>query len=662
MTAIDLPMLADGTVRGCCPLDCQDSCSWVAHVQDGVVVRMEGAKDHPVTRGALCAKVNDYQTRTYAPDRILEPLRRVGPKGAGRFEATSWETAIDLIARRLETIIEEDGAEAILPVNYLGSMGVVQRRALSRLFHALGTSQTHGSVCGAAGNILEAEGHRRGFDPELMVEARYVLLWGANLLTTAHHQWRFLDEARRAHGTRIVAIDPLRSRTAASADEHVPIRPGTDAVLAAGIGHVILAEGLSDTGAADAAAVDLAEYRQVVDRWTPQAAAAVTGVPAETIVRVAREFAATRPALIRFGIAPQQSVLGETIVRALSALAILGGHWGLPGGGLYIESGPGIDERRASRPDLLPGDVRSLDLARLGEHLTNEALDPPVRALIVWGMNPAATQPDSEGIRRGLGREDLFTVVLEHFLTDTAAFADIVLPSTTQLEHVDVQGSWGHHYVTANFPAIAPCGGSRSHGFVMRSLAERLGLVHPALKESDAEIASSVLPAGVTLESTRERNWVKVPPSVVDPPARVRIASPIEPPIRPADPDLLQLLTPKSHWFLNTTFGNMPRHRRQMVGPELRMHPDDARRRGLADASRVRISNDRGSIEAHLAITEDVCRGVVALPGKWWASPATTAAVANRLSPAAYSPGGQPAYNDTYVAVTGVSPGTSEGD
>lgn len=259
--ATSLPVLGTGTVRGCCPLDCQDTCSWIAHVEDGRVVRVEGAKDHPITRGALCAKVNDYQERTYAPDRILHPLRRVGPKGEGAFERISWDAALDLIADHLQMVIATDGPEAILPVNYLGSMGVVQRRALMRVFHALGTSQYHGSVCGAAGNILEEEGHPRGFDPEELVEARFVLMWGSNLLSTAHHAWHFIDQARKRNGARIVAIDPIRTRTAKACDEHVSLRPGTDAVLAAGLANVMLAENLADLAFATEVAEDLDAYR-----------------------------------------------------------------------------------------------------------------------------------------------------------------------------------------------------------------------------------------------------------------------------------------------------------------------------------------------------------------------------------------------------------------
>ncbi len=642
--------MTDRTVRGCCPLDCQDTCSWIAHVKDGRVVRVEGAKDHPITRGTLCAKVNDYQERTYAPDRLLHPLRRVGAKGEAAFERVSWDEALDLIAERLQAVIASDGAEAILPVNYLGSMGVVQRRALMRVFHSLGASRFHGSVCGAAGNVLEAEGHPRGFDPEELVEARFVLMWGSNLLSTAHHAWHFIEQARKRNGARIVAIDPIRTKTARACDEHISLRPGTDAVLAAGLANVMFTEGLADVAFASQVALDLDAYRASVEPWTPARVAAVTDVAADVVVRLAREFAAARPAVIRCGVAPQQTAGGESVVRALSALAIVGGHWKSPGGGLFIETSPVLDERAATRPDLLPRETRSLDLARLGEHLTSSTLGPPIRALVVWNMNPAVTQPDSGAVRRGLAREDLFTVVLEHFMTDTARYADVVLPSTTQLEHFDVNGSWGHHYISANEPAVAPLGQALSHGEIARRLAARLGLTHPALCESDEQIAASALPPGVTLDMIRERGFYKSSPGRPGFPAKVRIADEVSVPAD-APAGRLQLLTPKSHFFLNSTFGNMRRQRAAMGRPTLEMHPADAAARELAEGDEAWVRNERGALRAWIRLTDAIHPGVVALPGKWWGVPEETSAVANLLTSPAWTPHGQPAYNDVFVEV-----------
>ena len=650
-------------VKGCCPLDCQDTCAWIAHVEDGRVTRIEGARDHPFTRGVLCAKVNDYQARTYAPDRLLHPLRRTGAKGSGGFERISWDEALDTVAGRFNDIIASHGAEALMPLFYLGSMGVVQRQALMRLFNGLGASRLHGEVCGASMSALAAEGHPVGFDPEEMVDSRLIVLWGVNMLSTCHHHWHLVKEARRRHGARVVCIDPRRSRTAEQCDEHIAIRPGSDAVLAAGLAQVMLAEGLADLDYAHDAAADLDAYRAQVEPWTPERVAAACGIEAETVVRLAREFAAAKPAVLRAGVAPQQTVRGEAFVRSLSALAILGGHWRLPGGGLFVFDAPVFDEFAAARADLTPGEPRSLDLSALGPVLTDGDLDPPVKGLMVWCMNPAVIQVDVGRVRRGLARDDLFTVVLEHFMTDTARYADIILPATTQLEHFDVLGAWGHHYITVNNPAMAPLGEAKSHGEVMRLLAPRLGLDGPAYGESDEQIAALALPPGLTLAALKAEGWRKVSPPRPDPAAgaaRLRLTSDE---LEPIASDTLRLLTPKSHYFLNSSFANMPRQREAQGAPALEMNPADAAARGLADGQSVVLANQRGEIQATLAVGDAICPGAVALAGKWWSEPAETAALANLLTPSSWSPGGQPAYNDTFVEVeaAGVEVEAAEG-
>jgi len=644
-------MMDTKQVIGCCPLDCADTCSWVADVEDGRVTRVSGAKDHPFTRGVLCAKVNDYQARTYAPDRLLHPLRRSGPKGNGQFEPISWDEALDTIAARFMAIIESDGAEALMPLYYLGSMGAVQRQALRRLFHGLGASNLHGQVCGASMSALWAEGHPVGFDPEEMVDSRMILLWGINMLSTCHHHWQSVKEARRRHGARAVCIDPRRTRTAEQCDEHVAIRPGSDALLAAGMAQVMIAEGLADLDYARSAAADFDDYCAQVAPWTPGRVAAACGVEAETVERLAREFAAAKPAVIHSGVGPQQTVRGEAYVRGLSALAILGGHWRRPGGGLFLFDSPVYDDFAAARPDLAPGESRSLDLSALGVILIADHLAPPVKGLMVWCMNPAVIQVDTERVRRGLSREDLFTVVLEHFMTDTARYADIVLPATTQLEHFDVLGSWGHHYISVNNPAIAPLGESKSHGEVMRLLAPRLGLNHPAYGESDEAIAAAALPPGVALADLKVEGWRKVSPPRPDPVAggaKLRFGGD---PLEPVASNALRLLTPKSHYFLNSSFANMPRQRKAQGPPTLEMNPSDAADRDLVDGQSVVLRNERGEVRATLAVTDAICSGAVALDGKWWSEPPETDAVVNLLSPSSWSPGGQPAYNDTFIEV-----------
>ncbi|MFC0387725.1 molybdopterin-containing oxidoreductase family protein [Muricoccus vinaceus] len=642
------------TIKGCCPLDCQDSCSWVAQVENGRVVRMAGAPDHPITRGVLCAKVRDYETRLDAPDRLLHPLLRTGPKGSGLFQRISWDEALSRIAERYSAIIAHHGAEALLPVNFAGSLGVVQRRALMRLFHALGASRFHGSICGQSGNALAAEGHALGFDPEEVADSHLVLLWGTNLLTTAPHSWHFIKAARERHGARVICIDPRRTRTAAASDEHLSIRPGSDAVLAAGLAHVALQEGLADLDYAKAAASDFDAFCEQVAPWTPERVSQLCGIGPNTVVRLARELTEARPAVIRAGIAPQQTQDGETFVRLLSALAILGGHPTRRGGGLMIETGPDFHEARAARPDLMPSPTRSFDMARLGETLTNDALSPPIKGLMIWGTNPVVTQPDTGRVRQGLNREDLFTVVIEHVPTDTMAFADIVLPSTMQLEHFDVQGAWGHHYISVNHPAVTPRGEAKSHGEILRLLARRMGLTEPALQESDEAIAAAALPERVELEALKERGWIKCSPlrSMLSPRVSLRTSGGVPLPAAAPSPGHLQLLTPKGHFFLNTTFADMRRHQQSAGRPTLEMSREDAALRGLGDGSMVEVRNDRGSVYAHLTVVDGMHHGVVALPGKWWnMAMAGPRSAVNDLTVPAWSPAGQPAYNETFVEI-----------
>lgn len=638
------------TVKGCCPLDCQDSCSWTVAVEDGQVKRVEGAKTHPITRGVLCAKVRDYEQRLTAPDRVLYPLRRVGAKGEAQFLRISWDEALDEIAARFKRIITEHGAEALMPFHYLGSMGVVQRYALMRVFHALGASLPVGGVCAVSAGALMSEGHPIAVDPEDAVNAQLVILWGQNVLTTAHHQWQFLEEARK-RGARIVTIDPRSTRTAKASDEHLRIVPGSDAVLAAAMARVMLTEGLADIEGASAASTDFDAYRASIMDWTLPRAAQVTGLSEAQIAKLAREFGRARPALIRAGIAPMQTVAGENFVRGLSALTLLGGHWQLKGGGLSILTIPDLPEANAGRSDLIAGKPRSLDIAKLGPLLTDESLAPSIKGLMVWSANPAVTQIDSALVRKGLMRDDLFTVVFDHFITDTARHADLVLPATTQFEHFDIQGAWGHYYVSANEPAMAPMGEAMSGGALMRALAARLGLDHPALKESDEEIAASALPPGWRLDELRAAGWMKLPPKSSGPQQPLSLyGGPIEAPAAlPAQ--RLQLLTPKSHYFLNSTFANMPRQKKSQGLAAIEIHPEEARARWLGDGDVALVRGGGTMMRVAVKVTDTILPGLCVLEGKWWGEDDPAAVAMNRLTQARFSAAGQPAYNDTYVTI-----------
>jgi len=647
-------------VKGCCPLDCQDSCSWIAHVEEGRVTKVKGAKDHPFTRGVLCAKVYDYQQRTYSPDRLLHPLRRSGRKGDGVFERISWDEAITTIADRFNEIINRDGSEALMPLHFMGSAGVVQRRALMRLFHAINASRIHGSVCGAAGNAIANDGHPLGFDPEDIAQSELIILWGANILSTCHHHWHFCQLAKKNNGARIIAIDPRKTRTAECCDSHLAIRPGTDTILAAGIAHILLDKGLADLNFARRATLDLDLYIAEVKPWTPKLVAEVCGLPEADIVELAVAFGKARPATIRSGIGIQQTIDGDMFMHSISALSILSGHGKSKGGGLFIEAYPTISDTSAERVDLISSTPRSLNLAKIGQILTDKKMSPPINGLMVWGMNPAIIQTDLDTVCRGLARDDLFCVVLEHFMTDTARYADIVLPSTTQLEHFDIQGAWGHHYISANNQAIEPLGETKNHGEIMRLLAAKMGLNHPALHESDQEIAASVLPDTIALSELMKKGWIKASPNKPDLAAdgakKLNISSGIPAPDAkrlPGDTpdDKLRLLTPKAHFFLNSSFANMERQRKNQDIPILQMNTNDASSRGLLDGTLVTVSNDQASLSLTLQLTNKIRSGTISLEGKWWNKPSETAAIANRLSPASWTEVGQPAYNDIFVDV-----------
>ncbi len=657
--------MTDRKVKGCCPLDCQDGCSWVAHVEGDTVTKVAGAKDHPFTRGVLCAKVNDYQARTYAPDRLLHPLKRSGAKGSGKFERISWEEAINEIAYQFGKVISDNGAEALMPLHDMGSAGVLQRRALMRLFHALGASRIHGSLCGQAGNVIAADGHLLGFDPETIADSELILLWGSNLLSTSHHHWHFCAEARKMHGAKIVAIDPRMTRTAKKCDEYIQIRTGTDTVLAAGIANQLVQEGLADIDYARSAALDVDEYLEEIAPWTPDRVEWFTGIAQEDVTRIARLYGSAKPGTIRVGIGPQQARDGELLTRGLSALAILSGHWQHRGGGLFIEAYPTLDNTGPECPELSPAGTRSLDRARLGQILTSTDLDPPVKGLMVWGHNSLANQIDAETVRQGLNRDDLFTVVIEHFMTDTARYADIVLPSTTQLEHFDIQGSWGHHYVGLNQPAIPPLGEAKPHSEIMRLLAARMKLDEPALFMDDEAIARSSLPEGFDWGTLQAQGWLKASPPARHPASggpRLSLCTGLPGPgspqmLRSEETGKLLLLTAKAHYFLNATFANMPRQAKQQGHPTLEINPADAKRIGLEDGSEVQVRNERGSILATLRITDAVVKGTTVFEGKWWSNGEWgSAPITNRLAPPQWTSGGQPRYNDILVEVTRAVP------
>ncbi|HEY7621824.1 MAG TPA: molybdopterin-dependent oxidoreductase [Solirubrobacteraceae bacterium] len=647
-------MTAEPTViRGACPHDCPDTCAWEVTVRDGVAEKLVGAKEHPFTRGGLCAKVSHYLERTYSDDRLLHPLVRTGPKGSGEFQRVSWGEALERIATRLYAVVAEHGGEAVLPYSFAGTQGLVQGASMDRrFFAALGACRLDRSICGqaAAAGQLEAAGTLVGLRPEDLLHSRLIVLWGTNTIVTNLHQWPIIQAARKA-GARVVVIDPLRTRTAAAADWHVRPLPGTDAALALGLMHVIVAEGLLDADYVERHTEGFDRFVQELRDWPPARVAAVTGVPADEIAELARAYATTRPAAIRRLIGIEHHREGARMVRTIACLPALVGAWRERGGGIlgptaWAAWSP-LDQSALAGPQ--PA-TRKLNMVRLGHALTE--LEPPVHALVVYNSNPATIAPDTGKVLRGLAREDLFTVVLEHFLTDTARYADVVLPATTQVEHVDVVPSWGHTYITYNQPAIAPVGEALPNTEIFRRLAAAMGLDAAPFADSDEDLARAAVTgarwplAGIDYDELRRVGWAKADlpedfrpfaeGNFGTPSGRLRLWSDDLPPgydPPPGDVEPLALMTAKSaHHFLNSTYANLPRHLAGEGEPLLDLHPDDAAARDIADGDVVRVRNGRGEVRARARIGDVVGRGVVALPSGWWGTRSPGGTAANALT------------------------------
>lgn len=643
------------TVVGACPLDCPDGCGWLVSVRDGKAVGLRGNPDHPFTHGTLCVKVNQYLEHSAAPDRLLYPSRRVGAKGEGRFERISWDAALDEIAARLTGVIEQYGGEAIWPYQGTGNLGYIQGlegNAGRRLWNVLGASRHRMTICSVAGSVGSsyAVGTNRGMDPEALAESKLILLWGTNPLTSGHHVWRFVQESRR-RGGYVVAIDPIRTRSAAQADEHLAPLPGTDAALALGLLHVVVSGGHEDRVYLERHTLGWDQFRERILQFPPDRVAAITGLAEERIVALGRRLATTRPTAIRATMGIQRHAGGGTAVRTLACVPGVTGDWQYPGGGFtYSTSGYfGGNTQALRRDDLLARPVRSLSMTRLGEGLL-DVDDPPVKALVVYGANPLASTPDQGKVRRGMAREDLFTVVLEQFPTDTVDYADIVLPATMQTEHADVHDGYGHLYVQWNEPAVAPPGECLPTTETFRRLARRMGLTEPALYDSDEELAEQLLDsahpslAGITLDRLRKEGFARLnyPTPFVPfrdgfptPSGRLEFSSEraaadgldrlagYTPPAEVADPELarrypLALIAAASHFFVNTIFANRPQLARRDGPPKVMVHPADAAARGLVDGQRARIFNDRGEFTALVSVDDRVRPGVLgATKGRW---------------------------------------------
>ncbi len=656
MSAPSLPSVAQ-TVRCACPHDCPDTCAMLVTVRDGVAVDVRGDPDHPTTHGALCAKVSRYLERTYHPDRLLHPLRRAGPKGSGQFERVSWDTALTDIAARLGAIAAED-PQAIVPYSYAGTMGCVQGESMAaRLFHKLGASRLDRTICSAAGEagLQLVIGARLGMDVEQFEHSRLIVIWGSNSITSNLHFWTFAQRAKR-NGARLVCIDPWRNATAEKCHEHLQLRPGTDAALAYALMHELVANDWIDrdylaryTVGFDALAARAAE-------WPPERAAAVCDVPAEQIRQLARDYGTTAPAAIRLNYGMQRVRGGGNAVRAIACLPALTGAWRHAAGGLLLSSSShfAVDGAALERPDLLAGrHPRSINMATIGDDLLRDAspaFGPRIAGLVVYNSNPLAVAPEGDKVRRGFARDDLFTVVVEQFQTDTADYADYVLPATTQLEHLDVLKSYGHRYWLANAPAIAPLGEARPNSRIFAELAHRMGFTDPCFSESDADLAAQAIAAdprnaGIDFDALRERGWIKLATPAAPfahggfptPSGRCEFWSqseadagrdPLPEVLLPYEsagttPELaarypLAMISPPARNFLNSSFVNVASLRASEGEPLLFIHPDDAAARGIVDADMVRSFNDRGTCLCRARISDRTRPGQVVALGVWW--------------------------------------------
>ncbi len=665
------------SIRGACPHDCPDTCALVITVENGQAIKVAGAEDHPTTDGFLCTKVNRYLERTYSPQRVLYPMKRAGEKGKGIFRRITWDEAIEIIATKFKEIAADD-PQAIQPYSYAGTMGLVQGESMDRrFFHRLGASLLDRSICASAGaaGYKATIGLSMGTDPERFSDAKLIIIWGSNPITSNVHLWPKILDAKRK-GAKIIAIDPYRSLTAEKCDEHLALLPGTDGALALAMMHVVIKENLIDLDYVERHTLGFELLRERVTEYPPSRVAAITGLSEEVIIKLAREYATTKPAVIRLNYGMQRHVGGGMAVRTVACLPALIGAWRDPAGGILLSTSGtfGINTKALQRPDLIWNNPRTVNMSAIGDALlgyqrtvrfrddkrtapeieqTLSPLDPPVRAIYVYNSNPVAVAPDSRKVIAGFKREDLFTVVHEIFQTDTADYADILLPATTQLEQFDIHKAYGHLYLLVNKPAIDPIGEARPNSEVFRLLADRMGFTEDCFKETDEEIARQAISGdnprlqGIVFDELKDKGWMRLNvPKIYAPFAEGNFPTPsgkceffsdtlanqgIDPLptfIPPCEsvqtaPELaskypLAIISPPAHNFLNSSFANLPSFVKAEKEPFLDIHPIDASARAIKNGDRVRVFNDRGEFKLKARVTEKARPGVVVALSIWW--------------------------------------------
>lgn len=657
-------------VHAACPHDCPDACGVLITIEDGRATKIQGDPAHPVTRGFLCAKVTKYLDRVYSPERVLYPMRRIAPKGAGHkdardFQRISWDEALAEIAARFKTIAAEFGSEAILPYSYGGTLALLSSASMDRrFFHRLGASQLERAICSAAGEagLKSVLGVKMGTEPEQFRHSRYIIAWGANIHGNNVHLWPFIEEGRRA-GAKLVVIDPYRTRTAKCADWYLPINPGTDSALALGMMHVIISEGLYDTDYITKYTTGFEQLKEKVKGYPLDRVAQWTGISAADIQKLAREYATQRPAVIRLNYGVQRAQGGGMSTRAIAMLPCITGSWKEVGGGLQLSlsGAPGLKRDVLERVDLmqtaLGRPARVVNMVELGKAL-NTLTDPPLQALFVYGSNPAAVCPNHNEVIRGLRRPDLFTVVHEQFFTDTTDYADIVLPATTFFEQKDLQTAYGHYYLQMSNQAIDPLGECRSNVELFRALADAMGFDEPCFRESVDELIDQALNSanpwlkgierkrlereghvrlnfdGFESQATRVPFLPFAEGGFQTPSGKAELYSPalaaqgLDPLAEFTPPEEsrhgaratsfpLELLARKADNFLNSTFSNLPSVQKLEETGLLEIHTADARQRAIRDGDSVRVFNSRGELLLRARVNGAVQPGVVAATLNW---------------------------------------------
>jgi anaerobic selenocysteine-containing dehydrogenase len=683
-------------IRAACPHDCPDTCALLVEVENGVATKVRGDPEHPTTAGVLCTKVARYTERTYHPERLLYPMRRIGAKGEGRFERISWDEALETIVGRLKEIAGRD-PQAILPYSYAGTMGLVQGDSMSaRFFHKLGASRLDRTICASAGaaGIGYTLGAKVGMDVEQFQDAKIILIWGGNPIASNVHFWMRAQEAKR-RGAILIAIDPYRSLTAEKCNIHIAPLPGTDAALALGIMHILIRDNLLDHDYIARYTLGFDALKRRAQEWTPARAAQTCGIPVEQIEHLAHLYGATaragQPVAIRLNYGLQRVHGGGMAVRNVTCLPALVGAWRHAAGGVQLSATDSFPKNTPAlqRPDLLPGAMpRMINMSTIGDDLLragSPGFGPQISAVIVYNANPVAVAPESPKVAQAFAREDLFTVVLEHFQTDTADYADILLPATTQLEHADVHLSYGHLYMVANNPAIKAMGEAKPNTEIFRLLAARMGFTDACFADSDDDIASQAFnradrrAAGFDWQDLKRSGWRKL--AIPDAPfaqggfptpsgkcefysARMLAdgLDPLPSYIAPyesvaSNPELgkrypLAMISPPARNFLNSTFVNVQSLRSTEGEPHLELHPLDAAARGIASGDRVRIRNDRGAFTARARVTGNARPGLVVGLSIWWKKLAADGKNANELTSQRLTDMGRaPTFYDVLVEV-----------